>query len=74
MTRLWEDSMRLAFAAALAALTAVPAAAHHGWGRHDAAVGEIGRTVAAYGYPSTVERDEMRAERITADGQSNGLR
>src|SRR5215207_4990101 len=25
----------------------------------------VGKTVSAYGYPSTVQKDEMRAERIT---------
>lgn len=34
----------------------------------------VGRTVAAYGYPSTVEKDEMRAERITVDGKTVELR
>lgn len=33
-----------------------------------------GKTVSAYGYPSTVERDEMRAERITVDGKIIELR
>ena len=33
-----------------------------------------GKTVAAYGYPSTVEKDEMRAERITVDGKTIELR
>ena len=30
----------------------------------------VGKTVSAYGYPSTVENDEMRAERITVDGKT----
>jgi hypothetical protein len=30
----------------------------------------VGRTVSAYGYPSTVEKHEMRAERITIDGKT----
>jgi hypothetical protein len=30
--------------------------------------------VSAYGYPSTVEKDEMRAERITVDGKSYEMR
>ena len=30
----------------------------------------VGKTVSAYGYPSTVEKDEMRAERITVDGKT----
>lgn len=34
----------------------------------------VGKTVAAYGYPSTVEKDEMRAERITIDGKTVELR
>jgi Family of unknown function (DUF6152) len=34
----------------------------------------VGNTVSAYGYPSTVERDEMRAERITVDGKTYEMR
>ena len=34
----------------------------------------VGKTVVAYGYPSTVEKDEMRAERITIDGKTYELR
>ena len=34
----------------------------------------VGKTVSAYGYPSTVEADEMRAERITIDGKTVELR
>jgi hypothetical protein len=34
----------------------------------------IGRTVTAYGYPSTAEKDEMRAERITVDGKTVEMR
>jgi hypothetical protein len=34
----------------------------------------VGKTVSAYGYPSTVETDEMRAERITIDGKTVELR
>jgi hypothetical protein len=30
----------------------------------DAKVVEVGRTISAFGYPSTVDKDEMRAERI----------
>jgi len=30
--------------------------------------------VSAYGYPSTVEMNEMRAERITVDGKTYELR
>jgi len=39
-----------------------------------AAVVAVGKTVSAYGYPSTVQRDEMRAERITIDGKTYELR
>jgi hypothetical protein len=34
----------------------------------------VGKTVTAYGYPSTVEKDEMRAERITVDGKTVEMR
>lgn len=34
----------------------------------------VGTNVSAYGYPSTVEKDEMRAERITVDGKTYELR
>jgi hypothetical protein len=34
----------------------------------------IGQNVSAYGYPSTVEKDEMRAERITVDGKTYEMR
>ena len=34
----------------------------------------VGKTVTAYGYPSTVDRSEMRAERITVGGKSYELR
>jgi len=34
----------------------------------------VGNTVSAYGYPSTVEKDEMRAERITVDGKTYEMR
>ena len=34
----------------------------------------VGKTVSAFGYPSTVDRSEMRAERITVDGKSYELR
>lgn len=34
----------------------------------------VGKTVSAYGYPSTVTSDEMRAERITIDGKTYELR
>ena len=38
------------------------------------AVVAVGKSVSAYGYPSTVQRDEMRAERITVDGKTYELR
>jgi Family of unknown function (DUF6152) len=34
----------------------------------------VGNNVSAYGYPSTVEKDEMRAERITVDGKTYEMR
>jgi Family of unknown function (DUF6152) len=34
----------------------------------------VGNDVSAYGYPSTVEKDEMRAERITVDGKTYEMR
>jgi hypothetical protein len=34
----------------------------------------VGKTVQAYGYPSTVDRNEMRAERITVSGKTYELR
>jgi hypothetical protein len=34
----------------------------------------VGKTVSAFGYPSTVERDEIRAERITVDGKTYEMR
>jgi len=34
----------------------------------------VGNMVSAYGYPSTVEKDEMRAERITVDGKTYEMR
>jgi hypothetical protein len=39
-----------------------------------AAVVAAGRDISAFGYPSTVERDEMRAERITVDGKTYEMR
>jgi hypothetical protein len=33
-----------------------------------------GQNVSAYGYPSTVEKDEMRAERITVNGKTYEMR
>lgn len=33
-----------------------------------------GKTVTAFGYPSTVEKDEIRAERITVDGKTIEMR
>lgn len=34
----------------------------------------VGKTVSAFGYPSRVEKDEMRAERITVDGKTYEMR
>jgi hypothetical protein len=34
----------------------------------------VGKNVAAYGYPSTTQKDEMRAERITVDGKTYEMR
>jgi hypothetical protein len=34
----------------------------------------VGKTISAYGYPSTVEKDEMRAERITVGGKTIEMR
>ena len=34
----------------------------------------VGKRVSAYGYASTVQQDEMRAERITVDGKTYELR
>lgn len=34
----------------------------------------VGKTVKAEGYASTVEKDEMRAERITIDGKTIEMR
>jgi hypothetical protein len=34
----------------------------------------VGKTVSAYGYPSTAVKDEMRAERITVDGKTYEMR
>jgi hypothetical protein len=34
----------------------------------------VGKTVSAYGYASTREQDEMRAERITIDGKTVEMR
>jgi hypothetical protein len=34
----------------------------------------VGKRVSAYGYVSTVEKDEMRAERITVDGKTYEMR
>jgi Family of unknown function (DUF6152) len=39
-----------------------------------AALVSVGKNVSAYGYPSTVEKDEMRAERITVDGKTIEMR
>ena len=34
----------------------------------------VGQNISAYGYPSTVEKDEMRAERISVDGKTYEMR
>jgi len=34
----------------------------------------VGNRISAFGYPSMVEKDEMRAERITIDGKSYEMR
>ena len=34
----------------------------------------VGKDISAFGYPSTTEKDEMRAERITVDGQTIEMR
>jgi hypothetical protein len=34
----------------------------------------VGNNVSAYGYVSTVEKDELRAERITVDGKTYEMR
>ena len=34
----------------------------------------VGKNVSAYGYPSTAQADEMRAERITVDGKTVEMR
>ena len=34
----------------------------------------VGKQVSAYGYPSTVTPDEMRAERITVEGKTYEMR
>ena len=39
-----------------------------------AAVVAVGKDISAYGYPSTVHADEMRAERITIDGKTYEMR
>jgi uncharacterized protein DUF6152 len=39
-----------------------------------AAVVAVGKEISAYGYPSTREKDEMRAERITVDGKTYEMR
>ena len=39
-----------------------------------AAVVAVGKDISAYGYPSTREKVEMRAERITVDGKTYEMR
>lgn len=34
----------------------------------------VGKEITAFGYPSKVEKDEMRAERITVDGKTIEMR
>ncbi|MDQ2955016.1 MAG: DUF6152 family protein [Pseudomonadota bacterium] len=34
----------------------------------------VGKNISAYGYPSNVEKDEIRAERITVDGKTYEMR
>jgi len=34
----------------------------------------VGNSISVYGYPSTVQNDEMRAERITVDGKTYEMR
>ena len=34
----------------------------------------VGNTITAFGYPSTTEKDEMRAERITVAGKTIEMR
>jgi hypothetical protein len=34
----------------------------------------VGKEISAVGYPSTVDKDEMRAERITVDGKTIEMR
>jgi hypothetical protein len=34
----------------------------------------VGQNISAYGYPSTVDKDEMRAERITVNGKTYEMR
>jgi len=34
----------------------------------------VGKNISAYGYPSTVEKDEIRAERITVGGKTFEMR
>ena len=38
------------------------------------AVVAVGKDITAFGYPSTVEKDEMRAERITVDSKTYEMR
>jgi hypothetical protein len=35
---------------------------------------KVGNEITAFGYPSTVEKDEMRAERITSGGKTIEMR
>jgi hypothetical protein len=40
----------------------------------EAALVATGKTATAFGYPSTVEKDEIRAEHITVDGKTYQMR
>ena len=46
----------------------------HDQPRRHAAVVAVGNTVSAFGYRSTAEQDEMRAERITVNGKTYEMR
>jgi hypothetical protein len=39
-----------------------------------AALVAVGKNISAFGYPSTVQPDEIRAERITVDGKTIEMR
>ena len=54
-------------------VTLAPTFRMNGRGVSDKMVAK-GKTVTAFGYPSMVEKDEMRAERITVDGKTFEMR